>query len=239
MESLQVNMESILSNPVTYGVVAIFLAMYGPRLQPRLPAPVKDLFNVPLFRFAVIALIIYMSNRDLTMSLIITIAFLVVLSIANSQDMQEEFMDRYREGYSSFDMIKEFYDNHEDDDNQEGPEMYDPNTENYEKGPEPFDADVNSEDDKSKEDSDQQQPELFQNYENFEEKGAMKECGSSGPCDEGQKCVNGACQSATEQFMNFREFYGDDDEDSENPPEHFTPYENHLNNVMNKYKFGN
>ena len=179
MESLQVNMESILSNPVTYGVVAIFLAMYGPRLQPRLPAPVKDLFNVPLFRFAVIALIIYMSNRDLTMSLIITIAFLVVLSNANSED------------------------------------------------------------DKSKEDSDQQEPELFQNYENFEEKGAMKECGSSGPCDEGQKCVNGACQSATEQFMNFREFYGDDDEDSENPPEHFTPYENHLNNVMNKYKFGN
>lgn len=233
MESLQVNMESILSNPVTYGVVAIFLGMYGPRLHPRLPAVVKDLFNVPLFRFAVIALIIYMSNRDLTMSLIITIAFLVVLSIANSQDMQEEFMDRYREGYSSFDMIKEFYDNNETNDNQEGPEMYDPNTENYEKGPEPFEGDESSEDSNN-----QQTPELFQNYENFEEKGTMKDCGSSGPCDEGQKCVNGACQSSTEHFMNFKEFYGDDDE-SQEPPEHFTPYENHLNNVVNKYKFGN
>ena len=230
MESLQVNMESILSNPITYGVVAIFLGMYGPRLHPRLPAAVKDLFNVPLFRFAVIALIIYMSNRDLTMSLIITIAFLVILSIANSQDMQEEFMDRYREGYSSFDMIKEFYDNN--DGTQEGPEMYDPNTENYEKGPEPFEGDESSED------KIQQPTELFQNYENFEEKGTMKDCGNSGPCDEGQKCVGGACQSATEHFMNFKEFYGDDDESQERP-EHFTPYENHLNNVVNKYKFGN
>ena len=76
MDSLQSQMDTVLSNPVTYGVLAIFLAMYGPRLHPKLPSPVKDLFGTPLFRFAIIMLIIYMSTKDLSMSLIISIAFL-------------------------------------------------------------------------------------------------------------------------------------------------------------------
>jgi len=142
MDSLQSQMDTVLSNPVTYGVLAIFLAMYGPRLHPKLPSPVKDLFGTPLFRFAIIMLIIYMSTKDLSMSLIISIAFLIIMSIANSQDMEEEFMNRYREGYSNFDAIKEFYDDDETEFFQEGPESYDnrgQDEETFEKGPEPFD----------------------------------------------------------------------------------------------------
>jgi hypothetical protein len=207
MENLQINMENIVSNPITYGVIAIFLGMYGPRLHPKLPKPVKDLFNVPLFRFSVIALIIYMSTRDITMSLIITIAFLIVLSIANSQDMEEEFLDRYREGFSQFDMIKENFDNSEEF--QEGPETFANNedVEGFEDEPETFEDEPETFEDEPE--TFEEDPETFEeDPETFEE------------------------DDMAEGFANYNELLQDQQED-------FTPYERHLNNVVNKYKFGN
>ena len=43
-----------------------------------------DLLNNSYFRFAVILLIIYMSNKDLQTALMITIAFFLVMSLSNS-----------------------------------------------------------------------------------------------------------------------------------------------------------
>ena len=105
---------SFLSNPVYYGVLAIFLAMYGPRLSPKLPRVVRDLFNNNYFRFSVILLVIYMSNKDLSMALIITIAFILIMSLANSQEIKESFPDNNKEGFSDFDSIREFYDEEEE-----------------------------------------------------------------------------------------------------------------------------
>ena len=95
-------------NPVLYGVVAMFLAMYGPRLHPRLPPVVRNLFNNNMFRFAVILLVIYMSNKNLQMALVVAIGFLLVTSIATSLDVDEHFA-KTREGYADYDAINEFY----------------------------------------------------------------------------------------------------------------------------------
>lgn len=211
MDTLQSQMDNILSNPVTYGVLAIFLGMYGPRLHPRLPKPVKDLFGVPLFRFAVIVLVIFMSTKDLSMALVVSIAFLIVMSIANSQDMEEEFMSRYKEGYSNFDAIKEFYDDEETEFFQEGPETYDNKDEgeeeSFEEGPEPFDA--------TKDNGDKAEEEHFTNYdENFE-----------GGFSSNYK------ETCTRIYL--------DEDGKERKKEGFTPYERHLHSVVNKYKFGN
>ena len=219
MDTLQSQMDNVLSNPVTYGVLAIFLAMYGPRLHPKLPKPVKDLFGAPLFRFAVIVLVIYMSTKDLSMALVISIAFLIVMSIANSQDMEEEFMNRYKEGYSNFDAIKEFYDDEEPEFFQEGPESYDNNEEVFEEQPEEFNL--------TTENGNKQESEHFTNY-----KEAFK-CGDHGEEKEG---FEGGFSS------NYKEtctrIYLDED-GKERKTEQFTPYERHLHSVVNKYKFGN
>ena len=37
--------EKLLKSPILYGILAIFLTMYGPRLHPKLPVPVRNLFN--------------------------------------------------------------------------------------------------------------------------------------------------------------------------------------------------
>ena len=53
---------SITSTPLMYGLIAMILAMYGPRLPPKLPDSVRQLFNNNVFRFGVILLIIYIKK---------------------------------------------------------------------------------------------------------------------------------------------------------------------------------
>lgn len=85
-------MELLDKSPILYGLIAMFLAVYGPRLHPALPASVRNLFNNSIFRFIVIVIIIYISSRDLYISLIIAIGFLVVISLANMIDIRENLM---------------------------------------------------------------------------------------------------------------------------------------------------
>ena len=52
MENIQSSMDNILSNPTSYGLLALFLGIYGPRLHPKLPPIIRDLFNNNVFRFS-------------------------------------------------------------------------------------------------------------------------------------------------------------------------------------------
>ena len=114
LKKVDSTLSGVLSNPAYYGILAIFLAMYGPRLSPKLPPSIRNLFINNYFRFVVILLIIYMSNNDLSLALIITIGFILVMSLANSQTMEENFTQNNKEGFSDFDSIREFYDEEEE-----------------------------------------------------------------------------------------------------------------------------
>jgi hypothetical protein len=225
MENIQSSMDNILSNPTSYGLLALFLGIYGPRLHPKLPPVIKDLFNNNVFRFSIIVLIIFLSSKDLSASLIVAVAFLLVISIANSQEMQEQFLDKYSEGYSNFDSIKEFYD--DDDDNeyfQAGPEIEtftgkDP-TEEFE-GADPTEEFEGADPTEEFEGADP--------TEEFEGADPTEEFEGADPTEE----FEGA--DPTEEFTNFNiENYYD-----KNKKEEFTTYERHLYDVVNKYKFGN
>jgi len=77
------NVESLLQNGYFIALLAIFLTMYGPRLHPTLPNSLRNLFNNRLFRVLVMFLVVYLSNKNLTLSLTITIIFVVTMSIVN------------------------------------------------------------------------------------------------------------------------------------------------------------
>ena len=70
-----------------FGLVTLFLAMYGPRLHPKLPNSLRNLFKNPLFNALVIFLIIYMGSRDMATSLVITIIFIVTLTTITTGDL--------------------------------------------------------------------------------------------------------------------------------------------------------
>tara|TARA_B110000908_G_C10067054_1_gene363337 strand:- start:199 stop:675 length:477 start_codon:yes stop_codon:yes gene_type:complete len=98
-------MKVIMDNEMYYGVLVLFLAMYGPRLSPKLPDPIKDLFNNSIFRFAIIVLIIFLSNKNLKSALMITILFLTFISLTSSFEMEEHMISNNLENFSEFDLI--------------------------------------------------------------------------------------------------------------------------------------
>ena len=101
--------DELLGNKYLYAGLAIALAMYGPRLQPKLPSGVRNLFNNSIFRFAVIVLIIYLGNKNLQLSLIIAIAFCLTVSLVNSQMAAERFEDMAHENFINMAMNEGFY----------------------------------------------------------------------------------------------------------------------------------
>ena len=171
LKTVDNTLTGVLSNPTYYGILAIFLAMYGPRLSPKLPGVVRDMFNNNYFRFAVILLVIFMSNNDLSMALIITIAFVLVMSLANSQEIEEQFTQNNKEGFSDFDTIREFYEDDEEEGFENNPpdESPESNNENFEDSPEEendemFEDTPEEEDDEMFEDTpEEENDEMFEN----------------------------------------------------------------------------
>ena len=77
----------LIKNSWLVAILTVFLVMYGPRLQPRLPNGLKALFNNALFRGIVLFLIIYISQKDIVSALVITIVFVVTINILHSHDI--------------------------------------------------------------------------------------------------------------------------------------------------------
>jgi len=75
------NPEVLIKNTYLASILSIFLAMYGPRLQPKLPEQIRNVFNNDLFRVLIIFLITYIASNNVQLSIIITIVFLVTLNL--------------------------------------------------------------------------------------------------------------------------------------------------------------
>lgn len=93
--SANIGDNSTLKN-IAYGLLAIFLGVYGPRLHPKLPPYIRSLFNHPVFRTVVILIIVYLSSKDLQLTLLITIAFLLVSNVVYAMDAKEGFENKIK-----------------------------------------------------------------------------------------------------------------------------------------------
>lgn len=118
METIKKSIESVgeksqtllttgFNNIIIVGLIAVFLGVYGPRLHPKLPPTIRNLFNNNIFRFAVILVILYITSRNLQLSIVIAIVFLLVISLTNSLEVEEKFMEKMRENYSNYDILTE------------------------------------------------------------------------------------------------------------------------------------
>lgn len=74
-----------------FGLATLFLAMYGPRLHPKLPNSLRNLFKNPLFNALIIFLVIYMAKRDMATALVITVIFIITLTTITSGDLVGSF----------------------------------------------------------------------------------------------------------------------------------------------------
>ena len=77
----------LLKNGFLYAILVVFLTMYGPRLHPKLPSTVKNLFNNPLFRMVVLFMIGYLINKNFVVSLVIALLFTITFNMIQNEEI--------------------------------------------------------------------------------------------------------------------------------------------------------
>jgi len=91
----------IVEHPYVKVVVFIFLVVYASLARPDLPPFMVNLFENPIFKLLVLALIVYRGNKDPQMALMIAIAFMVTLNLISEQKTKETFrqVEGFRQAY--------------------------------------------------------------------------------------------------------------------------------------------
>ena len=95
-------LENILGSTYFFGILVLFVVIYGPRLSPTLPEGVRNLFNSQAFRALVVFFILYNSNRQLgmVMSIVIAIIFIVIINLLQTNNIVENVKKEHFEGSS-------------------------------------------------------------------------------------------------------------------------------------------
>ena len=87
------DLSEIVGSTYFFGILVLFSIIYGPRLSPKLPDSIRNLFSSQAFRALVMFLVLFNSDRSLglVMSLTIVIIFMVMLNIIQTGNLLETF----------------------------------------------------------------------------------------------------------------------------------------------------
>jgi hypothetical protein len=96
------NLENIVGSTYFFAILVLFSVLYGPRLSPKLPNSIKNLFNSQAFRALIMFLVIFSSNRQLglVMSLVIVIIFMVITNVLQTGNLFENLKKEHFSGSS-------------------------------------------------------------------------------------------------------------------------------------------
>jgi len=82
-----------LDNKYFFAVFSILMLMYAAQIRQPLPQFMMDLFQNPIFRIAILFLILVRGYKDIQFSLIVSVAFILIMNIVNEQLFKESFED--------------------------------------------------------------------------------------------------------------------------------------------------
>jgi hypothetical protein len=99
-------LKTLMENPLVIGLIYIAVTVYGHRLSPKLPAFITNAFNSSFFRFGVLLIIIFIGNRDIRVSMVLAILFMILLSIVNNQNLKEDFEQQINEYYVNYNLFQ-------------------------------------------------------------------------------------------------------------------------------------
>ena len=69
---------TLIENTYLFALLTLVITLYGPRLAPELPLSIKKLFTSVVFRTLVIFLLVFMANKNMKVSIVVTVIFLVI-----------------------------------------------------------------------------------------------------------------------------------------------------------------
>ena len=91
LENISDLLESGFSDKRISVILTMILVFYGGLAGPKLPTFVLDLFEKPIFRIFILSLIVYKSNSNPTLSILISIIFTSIMNTINNKKKMENF----------------------------------------------------------------------------------------------------------------------------------------------------
>jgi hypothetical protein len=85
--------QQVLGNPYVMALMKVTLALYGAQIAPSAPQFLQDFFKNTFAKIFLIALIIYLSERDLQLALIISILYVLGMNYLSGRGYLESFAD--------------------------------------------------------------------------------------------------------------------------------------------------
>lgn len=90
------NLKELLNNKYFVGLVTVPTVLYASLARPALPQSMAAIFEHPVTKIAVYALIVLLLTQNLQVALVVSIAFYVLMSMLREQRVAEGFLDGLR-----------------------------------------------------------------------------------------------------------------------------------------------
>lgn len=90
------NLKDLLNNKYFVGLITVPTVLYASLARPALPQHIAALFEHPLFKIIIYALIVLLLTHNLQVALVVSIAFYVLMSMLREQRVAEGFIDGLR-----------------------------------------------------------------------------------------------------------------------------------------------
>lgn len=102
-ESLDFVLKPFVEQQTIFTFVSLFLILYASLTKPKLPVIIRQLFDNAVFRFILLTLILWRGNKDIKSSLMIAIAFVLTMQIANKQKTEDMINNIIYKQYNNID----------------------------------------------------------------------------------------------------------------------------------------
>jgi hypothetical protein len=86
-------LQRALANPFLMAVLKIMIALYAAQVAPRLPGKITDLFQTTLVKVIALFLIIYISERDFQLAVMLSVLFVLGTNFVAGRGIFESFSD--------------------------------------------------------------------------------------------------------------------------------------------------
>jgi len=92
---------NLFENKYFLAVFSILMFMYAAQIRQPLPKFMMDLFQNPIFRVGILFLVLVRGYKDPQFSLIVSVAFVLIMNTVNEQLFKETFTDTHINEYFS------------------------------------------------------------------------------------------------------------------------------------------
>ena len=96
------------SDKIVSSVLSLFLVLYGGMAAPKLPMSIAKLFKNTIFKLLIMSLIVYMSTKDTSTSILIVVAFVISMQTLTYQEAKS-VLQKKKEAFTEHAKVK----NHE------------------------------------------------------------------------------------------------------------------------------